>query len=79
MLFAVLPSYLGGIGAFANYGATLTGIPFDNDGIQPDLVEEGDSFHTQRGEKVKFIYVIPDFQNPAGITLPESRRENLLI
>ena len=30
------------------------------------------------GRKIKFIYIIPDFQNPAGITLPESRRINII-
>ena len=73
-----LPSYLGGIGAFANYGAKLTGIPFDKDGIQPALVEKEIITLRQKGEKIKFIYVIPDFQNPAGITLPESRRKELI-
>lgn len=69
-----LPSYLGGISAFGGYGAKLKGIPLDDLGMNPDELEKAIITLKQLGRKIKFIYVIPDFQNPAGITLPESRR-----
>ncbi len=69
-----LPSYLGGLNAFSAYGAKLKGISLDDNGIRPDELEETIITLRELGRKIKFIYVIPDFQNPAGITLPNSRR-----
>ncbi len=73
-----LPSYLGGLSAFRSYGAQLIGIPLDNDGMRADLLEEKLATLKANGEMPKFIYIIPDFQNPAGITMPEFRRKKIL-
>lgn len=73
-----LPSYLGGITAFSVYGSKLKGIPFDEHGMRSDLLEEAIVKLLSMGRKIKFIYLIPDFQNPAGITMPESRRMEIL-
>jgi 2-aminoadipate transaminase len=69
-----LPSYLGGLSAFSTYGADLVGVKFDDQGMRADLLEQTLEGMKQKGEKPKFLYIIPDFQNPAGITMPESRR-----
>ncbi|MEN8201951.1 MAG: PLP-dependent aminotransferase family protein [Bacteroidota bacterium] len=73
-----LPSYVGGLGAFAAYGARLNGIPLDRYGMSAEGLHETLEEMRQQGEKPKFIYVIPDFQNPAGITMPESRRIEII-
>jgi 2-aminoadipate transaminase len=73
-----LPSYLGGINAFTFYGAKLKGISLDENGMKPDELEETIIILKELGRKVKFIYVIPDFQNPSGITLPDSRRLKII-
>ena len=73
-----LPSYLGGINAFTLYGAKLKGITLDEDGMKPDELEETIIILKELGQKVKFIYVIPDFQNPSGITLPDYRRLKII-
>ena len=73
-----LPSYLGGINAFTFYGAKLKGITLDESGMKPDELEETIKVLKELGRKVKFIYVIPDFQNPSGITLPDSRRLKII-
>lgn len=73
-----LPSYLGGINAFTFYGARLKGIALDENGIDPGELEETIIILKELGRKVKFIYVIPDFQNPSGITLPDSRRLKII-
>jgi 2-aminoadipate transaminase len=73
-----LPSYLGGISAFNSYGAKLIGIPMDEHGENPALMEEKLKELQAIGKKPKFIYVIPDFQNPSGITMPESRRLEII-
>jgi 2-aminoadipate transaminase len=73
-----LPSYLGGLNAFSVYGAKMKGITLDENGMKPDELEETIFHLKELGRKIKFIYVIPDFQNPAGITLPESRRLKII-
>lgn len=73
-----LPSYLGGISAFMAYGASMMGIPFDHAGMRPDILRSTIRELIREGEKIKFIYLIPDFQNPAGITLPRQRRIEIL-
>jgi len=73
-----LPSYLGGINAFQVYGAKLKGIALDEQGMVPGELEKSVSTLKTLGRKVKFIYIIPDFQNPAGITVPEKRRLEIL-
>jgi 2-aminoadipate transaminase len=73
-----LPSYLGGINAFLLYGAKLKGISLDEHGMKPDELEETIIVLKELGRKIKFIYVIPDFQNPSGITLPDSRRLKII-
>jgi 2-aminoadipate transaminase len=69
-----LPSYLGAINTFLSYGAKLKGITLDNSGIIPDELEETVIRLKDYGKRLKFIYIVPDFQNPSGITVPESRR-----
>ncbi|MBN2595641.1 MAG: PLP-dependent aminotransferase family protein [Marinifilaceae bacterium] len=73
-----LPSYLGGLGAFSSYGATPVGIKFDEFGMRSDLLEKTLAKMLEEDELPKFIYVIPDFQNPAGITMPEFRRLEII-
>ena len=73
-----LPSYLGGLNAFSNYGARLKGIPLDNEGMHPGLLEETVINLKKEGSTIKFIYIIPDFQNPAGVTVPRSRRLEII-
>ena len=73
-----LPSYLGGLGAFNSYGADLIGITLDDHGMRADLLEQKLAELKSQGTKPKFIYIIPDFQNPAGITMPESRRHEII-
>ena len=73
-----LPSYLGGLNAFSVYGAKLQGIPFDEFGMDPKELEKAIVGIKDLGRTVKFIYIIPDFQNPAGITAPERRRLEIL-
>jgi 2-aminoadipate transaminase len=73
-----LPSYLGGISSFKTCGADLIGIKFDESGMRSDKLEEKLKDMQANGEKPKFIYIIPDFQNPAGITMPEKRRLEII-
>lgn len=73
-----LPSYLGGLSAFNSYGAQMIGIPMDEEGEDPTFMEEKLKELAAIGKKPKFIYVIPDFQNPAGMTMSERRRKEII-
>jgi len=73
-----LPTYLGGINAFRSYESNLTGIPLDKDGMRIDVLEETIKKLLKEDIIPKFIYVVPTFQNPAGVTMPESRRKQLV-
>lgn len=73
-----LPTYLGGINAFRSYEANLTGIPLDEEGMKIDVLE--DTLKKLRNENIfpKFVYVVPTFQNPAGVIMSESRRKKIV-
>jgi len=73
-----LPSYLGGLAAFNAYQADMVGIPFDEYGMRSDKIEETLAELKSNNESPKFIYIIPDFQNPAGVTMPDFRRKEIL-
>lgn len=73
-----LPSYLGGLSAFNSYGANMIGIPMDEEGEDPNIMEAHLKELCDKGQKPKFIYLIPDFQNPAGVTMTEHRRKEIL-
>ena len=77
-VFCGLPSYLGGLQAFKAYGAELIGIEFDESGMRSDDLEEKLAVLKTANDLPKFIYIIPDFQNPAGVTMPEKRRKEII-
>jgi len=67
------PTYVGAIQAWNAYQCRFATVPIDDDGMRVDLLEEAIVKH-----KPKFMYVLPNFQNPAGTTLPLERREQLI-
>ncbi|MCU0235933.1 MAG: PLP-dependent aminotransferase family protein [Acidobacteria bacterium] len=72
------PTYVGAIQAFNSYGAKMIGIDQDQEGTQTALLEAEIEKLAAKGSKPKFIYEIPDFQNPSGITMSLKRRKELL-
>lgn len=70
------PTYLGALQAFSAYQPVVRCIPMDENGMRVDLLEEELRRVGVRG--AKFIYTIPNFQNPGGVTLPADRRRRLL-
>jgi 2-aminoadipate transaminase len=73
-----LPSYLGGLSAFSSYGAKMIGIEFDEHGMRSDRLREVLERLASEDKKPKFVYIIPDFQNPAGVTMPNFRRKEII-
>lgn len=78
VVFVELPSYIGGISAFRNLQAELVGVRQAPDGIEiEDLVAKIETCQ-RAGKKVKLLYVIPNFQNPSGLTISPAKRRALL-
>jgi 2-aminoadipate transaminase len=73
-----LPTYIGGLQAFTAYRAKMVGVLQDNQGMKMDLLEKTLARLAKRKKKPKFIYVVPDFQNPSGVTMSLERRKRLL-
>lgn len=73
-----LPSYLGGIQAFNSFRANMIGAPLDKEGMDMNVVESVLKANRMKNRRVKFVYVVPDFQNPSGVTLSLERRQKLL-
>jgi len=73
-----LPSYLAALDAFYSYGGKLLGIPMDEEGMRIDRLQEKLTQLKDEDKKVKFIYTISNFQNPAGVTLSLPRRQKIL-
>ena len=73
-----LPTYLGAINAFYAYGANMVGVPLDEHGMKVDVLEETIKKLKAEGKRVKLIYTVPTFQNPAGVELSEERRKRML-
>lgn len=72
------PSYVGALGSFATYQAEVVHVAMDDDGLQPEALREAIRQVTARGKRIKFLYTIPNFHNPAGVTLAVSRRAEIL-
>ncbi len=73
-----LPTYLGGINAYRSYEGNLVGVPLDKDGMIIDILEEKIMELQKEDITPKFIYVVPTFQNPAGVIMSEARRKKLV-
>lgn len=73
-----LPSYIGALGAFRASGAVLYGIPLDERGMRTDLLRLRLEQLRERAVRPKFVYTVPDFGNPAGVTMSLERRRELL-
>lgn len=77
VILAEGPSYVGALSAFSAYEAEVVHIPMDEHGLVPDLVAEQLGRLRAEGRQVKFLYTIPNHQNPAGVSLSEERRRQL--
>lgn len=72
------PTYVGTIQAFRAFNADFHGAEMDQDGVIPEKLEQLVITLIDKGRKPKFVYLIPDFQNPSGITLSLERRKQVL-
>src|SRR5690349_3962782 len=78
VIVAEAPTYPGAVPAFTSYQADVVQIAMDDDGMRVDELEETLARLDREGRRPKFIYTIPTFQNPAGVTLSLPRRKRLV-
>ncbi len=72
------PSYVGAIGIFRHYEAHIEHVYTDHDGMSPEALQESIDKMKAQGKKIKFLYLVPNFANPSGVTLSADRRPKIL-
>jgi 2-aminoadipate transaminase len=72
------PSYVGALGTFRQYEAQVVHVAMDEHGLIPGALREAITTTRATGRKIKFLYLIPNYQNPAGVLLPADRRTEIL-
>lgn len=72
------PSYVGALGTFRQYEAQVVHVAMDEHGLIPGALREAITTVRATGRKIKFLYLIPNYQNPAGVLLPADRRTEIL-
>ena len=78
VILAESPSYVGAIGVFRSYQAEVVHVATDNDGMVPESLRETIVQTRAAGKTIKFLYLIPNFHNPAGVTLSWERRLEII-
>ena len=72
------PTYLGALQAFSAYEPDVHCVPFDAEGMRMDLLEAELKTIGAHNPRLKFLYTIPNFQNPGGVTMSPARRRRLI-
>jgi len=78
VVVAEAPSYVGALGVFRAYQAEVRHAPLDEHGLVPEALEETLAGLAAEGRRVKLLYLVPNFHNPAGVTLSLERRPRIL-
>jgi 2-aminoadipate transaminase len=78
VVIAEAPSYVGALGVFRSYQADVVQVPLDADGLVPAELDATLTRLAAEGRRVKFLYTVPTFQNPAGVSLSAERRPQVL-
>ena len=72
------PTFPGSVGTMQSCLSDIVGVPMDEDGLIPEALEETIQRLEREGRRVKLLYTIPNFHNPAGATLTLERRRAVL-
>jgi DNA-binding transcriptional MocR family regulator len=78
VILAEGPSYVGALGTFTSYQGQVVHVPMDEDGLIPEALAETITRLSGAGRRIKFLYTVPSFHNPAGVTLSQQRRPQVL-
>jgi 2-aminoadipate transaminase len=71
------PTYVGGIGALSSHQAEVRHVPMDADGMRVDVLEQALDGLIAEGRRAKYVYTVPNHQNPAGVSMSVERRRRL--
>ncbi|WP_182911333.1 PLP-dependent aminotransferase family protein [Actinomyces sp. 2119] len=74
VILAEAPTYVGSLSIFSTYQADVQHVAIDAHGVIPEALEEAILRTKREGRTIKFFYCLPNFHNPAGVTLSEERR-----
>jgi 2-aminoadipate transaminase len=77
VILAEAPSYVGALGTFRAYETQVVHVAMDEDGLIPEALEAAIASCRAAGRQVKLLYTIPNFQNPAGVTMSDQRRARI--
>jgi len=72
------PSYVGALGIFRHYQAHVEHVYTDENGLSPEALEEAIERMKEAGRTIKFLYLVPNFANPSGVTLAAERRPKII-
>ncbi|MFQ4150405.1 PLP-dependent aminotransferase family protein [Arthrobacter sp. LAPM80] len=78
VILAEGPTYVGALGTFEGLQADVVQVPIDNKGLIPAELEKAINTLKAQGRTIKFLYTIPNFNNPSGITLAPERRRSIV-
>ena len=78
VIVAEAPSYVGALGVFRAHEADVVHVPMDEDGLIPEALESTLARLAAEGKRVKFLYTVPNYHNPGGVTLTLERRPRIL-
>ncbi len=78
VIVAEAPSYVGALGVFRAHEADVVHVPMDADGLIPSALDETLTRLRGEGRAVKFLYTVPNFHNPGGVTLSMERRPQVV-
>ena len=78
VIVAEAPSYVGALGVFRAHEADVVHVPMDAHGLIPEALEQTLARLKAEGRRVKFLYTVPNFHNPGGVTLSLERRPQVL-
>jgi 2-aminoadipate transaminase len=78
VIIAEAPSYVGALGTFGSYQADVVHVEMDDDGLIPEHLRNAIEAVRTSGRRAKFLYTIPNFHNPAGVSLSVERRREVL-
>jgi 2-aminoadipate transaminase len=72
------PAYVGALSAFSQYQVEVCHVPLDDRGLDPSALDEALARLTSQGKRIKFLYTVPNYHNPAGVTMDADRRPRVL-
>ncbi len=78
VVLAENPTYVGALNTFEAYQVRVETVEIDDDGLVPELLEAKIAALQAAGKSIKFLYTIPSFNNPSGITLAKERRQRIV-